>query len=198
MRLLSPQDWKRLPPQVKARFSKQTHSGSRAVYRGKIISTEMNIWGQALAQIMRVWGSPLPLERGNSGAAARVIVTHEERSGGQVWTRQYAQSKSGPQIIKSAKRFAGPTGLEEHIGGGIGMTLDLSVDNKALLFRSNLYFCSLGRLRFYLPEWASPGNLTVGHIDQGGGYFEFSLRLEHKIFGALFHQRIRFHDERFL
>ena len=123
-----------------------------------------------------------------------VTVTEDAASGGQIWTRIYARRNGFPQVIHSAKRFAGPTGLEEYVGYGVGMALRISVEHEALVFRSAGYFLQLGPLRLPLPRWLTPGALTVTHADLGGGTFRFTLEIVHPRFGLLIRQSAVFRE----
>ena len=96
--------------------------------------------------------------------------------------------------MHSAKRFSGPTGLEEYIGFGIGIALTISERGGALIFLNQSYFVRLLGWRIALPAFLSPGRLEVGHHDLGGGAFAFTLDLVHPVFGALIGQRVIFHD----
>ncbi len=90
-----------------------------------------------------------------------VTVTEHGPSGGQVWTRLYARPHGFPQAIHSAKRFAGPTGLEEYLGHGFGIALRVRAIAGGIRFTSDHYFLSIAGLRIRLPRWASPGRLTI-------------------------------------
>jgi hypothetical protein len=117
-----------------------------------------------------------------------MVVTVTEAIGGQIWTRICTRSDGFPQVIHSAKRFAGPTGLEEYVGYGVSMALTISVEHEALVFRSVGYSLQIGPLRQPLPAWLTPGDLTVTHSDLGGDRFRFSLDIVHPRFGKLIRQ----------
>lgn len=194
VRLLGPAAWAGLPRAVRTRFAKHLRPGQSVVYRGTILETRLNFLGRLLANMLRPIGAPLPLEESKGGEAAVVTVTEAPDGMGQFWTRQYNRQAGFPQVIHSMKRFDGPTGLEEAVGGGLGMTLWLKADAKSLRFCSQDYFISLFGVRLYLPSWMTPGALTVGHHDLGDGQFDFTLDLIHPLFGELLHQRARFVD----
>ena len=191
--LLSDDDWGRLPLATWRRFSKRLAGGRTIVYVGEVDEARQSRIGWWLAQLVRVIGGPLPTGT-ESQVPIIVTVTEDSASGGQVWTRICARSNGFPHVSHSAKRFAGPTGLEEYVGFGISMALRLRVENGALLFESAGYFLSLGRLRQPLPEWLTPGALTVSHFDLGSGAFRFTLEVVHPRWGELVRQSAVFRE----
>ena len=93
-----------------------------------------------------------------------------------------------------SKRFAGPTGLEEYVGCGVGMALTIHVENAALIFRAAHYFVQIAGLRVRLPRWASPGSLSVTHAELGDGRFLFKLEIIHPRLGRLICQTAAFQE----
>ena len=193
-KLLGAKEWNALPAAVRARFSKRVKGGQSTVYRGYVVKTNMNLAGRIFANALRIIGAPLPLDRHNDEAPAIVTVTEDPDYKGQFWSRQYGSEHGFPQIIQSSKQFSGPTGLEEYIGYGIGMTLRLAVEDEALVFYSDRYFVRFFARRLLLPKWMSHLALRVGHTDHSDGWFEFSLELEHPWLGKLMDQRAMFKD----
>ncbi len=185
--------WARLPASVQRRFSKRLGPGAVTVYAGEVIETHLSRTGKLLAFLARAIGAPLPLDDGMRGAAT-VVVMENPRLGGQSWTRTYARDGRFPQVIHSAKCFLGPTGLEEHVGGGIGMSLGVAEESGSLVFRSGRYFVAVGGWRISLPRFAEPGAMEIRHVDEGGGCFLFKLELRHRRLGVLIRQVARFRD----
>lgn len=192
--LMGDRAWNALKPAVRRRFAERLAAGESIVYVGQIAETQMNLAGRLLVQAARVIGSPFPLEPKAQGEAAVVALTAEGDREGQCWTRIYAWRRGFPQIVHSAKRFAGPTGLEEDVGYGIGVALTLHEENGGLRFCSAGYFLRLFGRRLPLPAFISPGQLVIGHDDLGQGRFTFTLQLTHPWLGRLLHQVALFHD----
>lgn len=178
--------WNRLPAAVRRRFSKRLTAGEAILYSGRVAATQLSPAGRVLAAFARLIGSPLPDTSGATGSAC-VSVIEDQQGRGQCWTRTYARPGRFPQVVHSMKRFAGPTGLEEYVGSGIGMALDLSEDDGALVFRSRHYFVDLGVIRFRIPAMLAPGFMTIVHRDLGNEFL-FELTLSHPLFGRLIHQ----------
>lgn len=191
--LLSDAAWHALPEAVRARFSKRLRGGATVVYTGRVTAMRRSPMGTVLAHALRLVGAPLPLAM-DTDVPSVISVTEDVATGGQNWTRMYANRTAFPQIIHSAKRFAGPTGLEEYVGRGISMALEVGVEDGALAFRDAGYHLTVLGRRIALPRILHPGRLVVRHEDRGGGTFRFSLTLTHPIFGELLHQAGLYRD----
>jgi hypothetical protein len=193
-RLLGAAEWDLLPASVRQRFAKRLGPGVAVTYRGRIESCTMTPLGWLLAQACRMIGAPLPLDC-TGGMAAIVTVTEDGDSGGQVWSRLYARPHGFPQVIHSAKRFAGPTGIEEYLGGGFGIALSVHSLAAGIRFSSDHYFLHLAGRRLRLPGWLGPGRLRIDHEDRGHRRFSFTLTLRHPLFGLLIRQHSIFTDQ---
>jgi hypothetical protein len=185
--------WDALPEPVRRRFSKRLSGEAVALYRGRVVRTGFSKLGWLLAQALRLVGAPLPLSR-DIDVPAVVSVSEDGVTGGQLWSRLYGRKRGFPQVIHSAKRFAGPTGLEEYVGRGIGMALKVEPMPDGLRFVSDHYFLMLAGRRLRLPRWLEPGATVVEHHDLGQGRFRFSLMLRHPLFGRLVEQDALFRD----
>jgi hypothetical protein len=201
--LMTEEEWFSLPLAIRRRFSKRLAGGQTLVYAGEILESWTSRAGWWLAQAARLIGGPLPLTRDTQVRSARVptkrvasvvTVTEDMASGGQIWTRLYARRKGFPQVIHSSKRFAGPTGLEEYVGRGVGMTLTIYAREGALVFRSKNYFLELFGRRLFLPAWLTPGTLYVTHAELPDGKFSFTLQIFHPRFGLLLRQMAIFRE----
>ena len=191
-------DWNRLPEATRRRFTKHVTQGRTVIYVGRITAMRMNPVGRVLAHTLRLIGAPLPIGE-DIGVPSVVSVTEDVATGGQIWTRLYASNKHFPQVIHSAKRFDGPTGLEEYIGFGIVMALKIRATEDALTFENAGYYFKLGKVRFRIPRLLEPGNLAVEHRNRGElgtGKFEFTLALKHRLFGDLLYQAGLYSEEK--
>lgn len=191
--LLQPSDWAQLPRPIRRRFGRRPAAARPAIYSGEVAFTRVTRVGRVVATLARLIGAPLPLASGGRTAAC-VVVVEDPGADGQRWTRLYARPGRPPQVIHSLKRFAGPTGLEECIGGGVGMRLTLAVEQRSLVFRSAGYCWHAGPFAVELPRWLSPGSLEVRHREERAGRFSFTLTLRHPWFGLLIEQVAFFSD----
>jgi hypothetical protein len=96
--------------------------------------------------------------------------------------------------VYSSKRFAGPTGLEDHVRCGVGVTLTLEVVDEALVFRSQNYFVDWLGVLLWLPAWPTPGSLSATHAECADDRFSFTLDVVHPRFGLLIRQMALFRE----
>jgi hypothetical protein len=186
--LIRDADWVALPPSIRRRFTQRLAGGNTIVYSGEVTETRLSRAGWWLAQALRVIGAPLPICT-DARVPSAVTVTEDIACGGQVWTRLYARRSGFPQVIHSAKRFSGPTGLEEYVGYGIGVALNVHVRAGTLVFESDSYFFQVFGVRLRLPRrWLTPGRLRVTHAELSDGEFCYTLELVHPRLGTLVHQ----------
>jgi len=191
--LVSDADWASLSPAIRRRFTQRLAGGNTIVYSGEVAETRLSRAGWWLAQAVRLIGAPLPMST-DARVPSVVTVTEDMACGDQMWTRLYTRRSGFPQVIHSAKRFAGATGLEEYVGYGIGVALTVHVEAGALVFRSDHYFLQVLGLRIRLPGVLTPGLLSVAHKEISEGEFSYTLDIVHPRFGDVLHQRAIFRE----
>jgi hypothetical protein len=189
-RILGERAWRTLPAAVQARFAVTAHLVPGA-YEGAM-QVRASLLGLAFAQACRLLGTPLTPWTGDD-VPVRVEV-YGDATGALVWDRTYS-FPNHPPIRVSSRKMQGRRGeLMEVIHGGLGMMLALTVEDRALHFRSTGYFARLGPVRLPIPLWFTPGRAHVIHEDQGGGVFRFTLRFIHPLAGETIFQTGLFHD----
>ena len=99
-------------PAVRRRFSKRLAGGRTAIYVGKVARDPREPLRRLLAMLARLIGGPLPTSCDTECRAS----SRSPRTGQPAARSGRGSTRAGrgfPQVIHSAKRFAGPTGLEE-------------------------------------------------------------------------------------
>jgi Domain of unknown function (DUF4166) len=191
--LLSDTAWARLPPAIRNRFSLSLAGGATAVYVSTVSSVSINPAGRLLTHVGRLLGMRLPLGL-EAGVPAAVVMTEDIATGGQIWTRVCFRRRGFPSVVSSSVRFQGATGLEEYVGRGIGIALAASVEDAALVLRSERYVLHVRGRRLRLPRWLTPGRITVTHAETSGGSFAVCVEIAHPLLGAWMRQAAVFRE----
>ena len=174
--LLSPAAWLGLPASLRRRFAvghgPLRFHGTMDLHRSRA--------GAVFAVLARCLGAPLPL-RHETGAAVTVSVCAD--GDGIAWERRL-----GHQVVRSVKS-AGPGGtVLERTRGGLGMVLDVTAEDGALVFTSRSFFLSVGRWRLPVPAALTPGRCRVAHRAIDDTRFRFTLTMTHPFWGTTFRQ----------
>lgn len=180
--------WSELPVRTRARFGVDREM---VCYHGRVVASDCTSVGRFFRQLARLVGSPLPLDDTIGPAAVVVMATGR---GSSSWTRVYPHNGGRAQTIRSVKRFAGPTGLEEYLGAGLCMALRMRVEDASLVFESTGYSLALGKARIPLPSWLTPGKLRVCSTELATPCFRFTLTLCHPRYGVVLRQEAVFKD----
>jgi hypothetical protein len=178
--------WDRLPEAVRRRFADEVTS---AEYVGSFDVVRASVGGKILAFFCRLIGTPVaPYTGENISATVRVFANED---GGMVWERVY-RFPQRTCVVSSTKQLDENGGFIEALPLGLRMPLDVFERERVLHFVSKEYLFRWPGFRIRLPHWLPPGVTHVQHIDEGGGWFRFTMTVKHKWFGEVYFQTGRF------
>jgi len=183
-KLLGIKAWSKLKPEIRKRFSMKPGSQQTIHYRGWI-HVRRNIAGFLFACFCKIIGGPLVIQQDRSVPIE--VELQAEANGGVSWIRNYHFNRGSSQV-KSSKRLNTQGELEEHIGCGLSMRLKVFERDGNLYFLSEDYRWRIGRFCFTVPTLLTPGVTLVSHEQIAGNRFRFSLSVNHRYFGEVFHQ----------
>jgi Domain of unknown function (DUF4166) len=182
--------WYRLPRAVQARFADDvTHSE----YVGSFDVVRASRSGKFLALLCRLIGTPIaPYTGKRVPAKVRVFA---DNSGGMVWERHYQFSSDRHCVVSSTKQLDDQGGFVEALPVGLRMPLNVFEQDGVLHFVSRGYFFDWFGMRIPIADGLPPGETHVEHIDEGDGWFRFTMTVTHPWFGEVYFQTGRFRSE---
>ena len=185
--LLGDLAWRRLHPEIRARFSQKPAPGAATHYVGIMHIVELSFMGWLFAQFCRLIGTPLAPHRG-SNVPMDIHLERDPELGGVSWTRVYRFAGRKALDVRSTKTRSGARELTEHIGRGFSMRLCLSERGGDLYFVSRAYEVEALGLKIRIPPLLTPGTTTVSHEQISGDLFRFTLSVVHPVFGRTIYQ----------
>ena len=183
--------WSRLPPSVRVRFA---DSFTQAQYAGTFETVRASLAGRLLAFLCRLIGTPVAPYTGTNVPA--VVRVYADGQGGVVWERRYAFPGRRVCVVTSSKRCTTRGAMVETLPCGLVMPLEIFERGGVLHFLSTGYYFSWLGVRLALPDFLPPGCTHVEHIDEGGGWFRFTMTVTHRWLGEVYFQTGRFHAAR--
>jgi predicted DCC family thiol-disulfide oxidoreductase YuxK len=180
--------WQNLDPNIQARFDREPGKGETIVYAGIMEEIRCSFMGRLFAQLTRVVGNPLSPFAGRDVPMEVRLSPHPSGSGTN-WQRTYFYPGRKPYTVTSTKRENKAGEMLECVGGGFGMKLKVTVENREMHFRSYRYFWIVLKFAIPLPHWITPGQTHVVHADLGGGKFMYEISMKHDMLGETFYQR---------
>jgi hypothetical protein len=178
--------WRRLYPEIRARFSRRPAPGAAIRYTGIMHIVELSFMGWLLAQFCRLIGTPLAPYRGNN-VPMDIRLEADPALGGVRWIRRYGFGDASVEV-RSTKTRSARQELTEHIGYGFSMRLHLRERRGDLHFVSHAYDLTLFGRRLTIPHWLTPGITTVTHEQLRDDLFRFTLSVDHPVFGRTIYQ----------
>lgn len=184
--IIGEQQWHRLHPAIRRRFSPQNYH-KPVIYEGVMHTIKLSFAGKLLANLCRLIGTPLALYAGKN-VPTTVRVYQNQALEGMTWDRFYQYKHKPVNRVKSTKCMHKNSGLVELVGFGFGMHLKLYEKYGALCFESTNFFWQAGDFRISIPDVLTPGRTVVIQKALDDKIFQFSLDVRHKFLGRVFYQ----------
>jgi len=133
----------------------------------------------------RIFGALVPY-RGKSIATEVKNWTTTENDQAMFWHRTLHFPGKGDVIFRSRMEHVDSDEIIEYVKYGMGIRMQMSVEDSALVFKSLGYLWQLGFIKLPIPSWLILGDARIIErpVSEKGFYIEFTM--DHPIFGRTF------------
>ena len=185
--------WETVDPAIRARMDRLLTAAVPTVFEGEGCVRRSRL-GWLFAQLSRVLGGPLVRNQGERvKTIVRVVPTE---NGLRCWHRLYQFPDGSMQLVETTKVVDPKLGFLDAVGakgeGALAMQMNVWAESKSLHFSSSRYFLRFRYLTVRIPPFFTPGTLSAEHRDEGNGWFRYSLKFSHPLWGETFYQDGRF------
>ncbi len=181
-------EWRRLHPDIQARFDKNPLPGKPLNYSGSLSELTCSRIGRLLGYLT------MPMIRGalmpyNDADFPVDIQVYSKPDCASIFKQRiYRLNGRKPVMFTSFMAESGKGEVLEYVGMGLGMKLVLEVRDGNLHFESDGYFWQVLGVRVPLPGLLTPGKTFLCHRNNSSNQFDIRIEIRHALFGTTFTQ----------
>ena len=183
------EEWETVYPSVRARMDMLLTSSQPVVFEGTGVVWCSKI-GWFFAQIARLFGAPLLWKQGKNVTIRVTVAPTKDNS--RCWQRDYVFPDGACQRVLTSKVIDERLGFIDAVGAEgerlLATKMQVWAEGKSLFFASSAYFLRFKYFNLLLPALFTPGRLFAEHRDLGNGYFQYTIKFTHPLWGATFFQ----------
>jgi hypothetical protein len=187
-------EWKKLHPDIKARFAKNPEISQPLYYTGKLSELSCSFVGKLLGYLTMpmIKGALIPFN--DADFPVDIQVYSKPNCPFIFKQRTYRLHSRKPIQFTSYMSESKKGEVLEYVGMGLGMKLVLHVKNGNLYFTSDGYFLDVLGFRIPLPGILTPGKTFLCHQNDSPSQFNIRIEIVHCLFGTTFTQVGVFHE----
>lgn len=187
-------EWKKLHPDIQARFEKNPAPGKPLLYTGSLSELSCSRFGKLLGHLTMplIQGALIP--HNDAHFPVDIEVYSKPNCPSIFKQRIYRLNGRKPIQFTSYMRESEKGEVLEYVGMGLGMKLILHVYEGNLYFTSDGYFWEILGIRVPLPGILTPGKTFLCHRNDNPSQFNICIEIKHCLFGTSFRQVGVFHE----
>ncbi|GJJ05375.1 hypothetical protein RugamoR64_59130 [Duganella rhizosphaerae] len=186
-KILGP-EWRRLHPDIQARFDKNPLPGKPLNYSGSLSELTCSRIGRLLGYLSMpmIQGALMPYN--DADFPVDIQVYSKPDCASIFKQRIYRLNGRKPVMFTSFMAESSKGEVLEYVGMGLGMKLVLEVRDGNLHFESDGYFWQVLGVRIPLPGLLTPGKTFLCHRNNSANQFDIRIEIRHALFGTTFTQ----------
>lgn len=186
-KILGP-EWRRLHPDIQARFDKNPLPGKPLNYSGSLSELTCSRVGRLLGYLTMplIQGALMPYN--DADFPVDIQVYSKPDCASIFKQRTYRLNGRKPVMFTSFMAESSKGEVLEYVGMGLGMKLLLDVRDGNLHFESDGYFWQVLGVRIPLPGVLTPGKTFLCHRNNSANQFDIRIEIRHALFGTTFTQ----------
>jgi len=186
-KILGP-EWRRLHPDIQARFDKNPLPGKPLNYSGSLSELTCSRIGRLLGYLTMplIQGALMPYN--DADFPVDIQVYSKPDCASIFKQRIYRLNGRKPVMFTSFMAESSKGEVLEYVGMGLGMKLLLDVRDGNLHFESDGYFWEVLGVRIPLPGVLTPGKTFLCHRNNHANQFDIRIEIRHALFGTTFTQ----------
>lgn len=176
------EQWQELPEVIRTHYDLPMNRQASVLVEGAMdIGHPIRAW--PLIAASRLAGALVPAGR---GVSVHVLKSTREGSGTLYWNRSLHYPDGRMATFLSTMEYIGENHLIEYTNHGIGIRMDVTVEEGELVYRSRGYACRRLSGRFTVPDGLLLGSAEIRERAISANQFELDFRIWHPLLGHIY------------